>query len=184
MLVRAMTRIRVLDRLYASDERLELWEFTRQLDQARLEIAARLDIGLTDLMALHVVYTQPRCTPGELARALDLTVSGTSGVLDRVESRRLVLRRPHPLDRRSAQLEVTPLGRHAVMWSTEQIVERVGELLRTTADPVSDPVSVEAHTAPGDADGQTTPPGSPRAERGATEMPSLGNRPRRTGNSS
>lgn len=159
MLVRAMARVRTVDRQRElGADAFEFWEFSRRFDSVRLEIAAQLELGLTDLQALHVVDTRPRCTPGELARALDLTVSGTSSVIDRLVSRLMVVRQRHPVDRRSLQLEVTRTGRNAVEWSTDMLADGIDDIVQTLA-PIAVSAPVTAATKAGDelADGVASP---------------------------
>jgi DNA-binding MarR family transcriptional regulator len=52
-------------------------------------------------------------TPAALLQAFGIQPSTLTGVLDRLETRRLIRRARHPTDRRSVLLVLTPSGRRA-----------------------------------------------------------------------
>jgi MarR family transcriptional regulator, organic hydroperoxide resistance regulator len=54
-------------------------------------------------------------TPAELQRAFGIQPSTLTGVLDRLEARRLIHRASHPTDRRSYLLTLTPAGKRAAL---------------------------------------------------------------------
>jgi DNA-binding MarR family transcriptional regulator len=60
---------------------------------------------------LHLLYFQGPCTMNEIAKALQITLSTTTGVIDQLEKKKLVRRIDHPRDRRSLHAELTPPGR-------------------------------------------------------------------------
>jgi MarR family transcriptional regulator, organic hydroperoxide resistance regulator len=111
------------------------------------------------LAALDAELADLRLTPGEVnalaalaggaqtARALaDATAqrpSTLTGVLDRLERRGLVARRPNPADRRSTLIEPTPDGRAAV--------RRVADAFAAVEARVADPGAVRAALAAVDA---------------------------------
>lgn len=51
---------------------------------------------------------------GDLARALRVTVGGTSKLADRIERAGLIRREPDPHDRRASRVALTPSGRRAL----------------------------------------------------------------------
>jgi DNA-binding MarR family transcriptional regulator len=51
---------------------------------------------------------------GDLARALRVTVGGTSKLADRIERAGLIRREPDPDDRRASRIVLTPSGRRAL----------------------------------------------------------------------
>lgn len=73
---------------------------------------ARLDV--TDL-EVHVLWHLRKGgqSPADLLRAFGIQPSTLTGVLDRLETRRLIRRRRHPNDRRSVLLVLTPAGQRA-----------------------------------------------------------------------
>jgi DNA-binding MarR family transcriptional regulator len=92
-------------------------------DLIRLEIAlwdrvdARLreahELPLAFFEALFFVSRAPRGSMrvGDLARALRVTVGGTSKLVDRIESAGLIARQPDPDDRRASRVALTTTGR-------------------------------------------------------------------------
>ena len=50
---------------------------------------------------LHLLYFQGPRTMNEISRALRITLSTTTGVIDQLEKKELVRRTDHPKDRRS-----------------------------------------------------------------------------------
>ena len=73
---------------------------------------AQLDV--TDL-EVHVLWhlRNGGRTPADLLRAFGIQPSTLTGVLDRLETRRLIRRSRHPTDRRSVLLVLTPAGQRA-----------------------------------------------------------------------
>ena len=69
------------------------------------------DVTLGGLNVLLVVEATAQCRVYDIARALAITVGGTSQAVDRLEKGGLLARRPHPGDRRSSIVELTPAGR-------------------------------------------------------------------------
>ncbi|MEO5854398.1 MAG: MarR family transcriptional regulator [Nocardioides sp.] len=77
-------------------------------------IARRLSLSHTELDALELL-TEASVGPAELARHLGVTSAASSGIVDRLESRGHVVRRPHVSDGRRTQVEITSSGRAEVM---------------------------------------------------------------------
>jgi MarR family multiple antibiotic resistance transcriptional regulator len=67
-------------------------------------------IALADVTALHLVAGTDGARVQDLAATLHITVGGASKVVDRLVAADLVTRAPHPTDRRSSVLTVTPSG--------------------------------------------------------------------------
>ena len=72
-----------------------------------------LAVGLsrTEITTLMLVSASAPATPSTLSDALSLTSGTITSLIDRLEVRQLVHREPHPGDRRSILLTVTPAGR-------------------------------------------------------------------------
>jgi DNA-binding MarR family transcriptional regulator len=64
---------------------------------------------ISELRALHYIR-EGSGRPGALARQLDLTPAAATQLIDRLERRNLVQRRPDPLDRRALRIRLTPDG--------------------------------------------------------------------------
>ena len=83
----------------------------RTIDSFRRFIASRHDIGMQEVRALSRIAEGQHVTPKALAESLELTTGTVTSLLDRLESGGLIVRTPHPHDRRSLQLELTDAGR-------------------------------------------------------------------------
>src|SRR5919206_412114 len=70
------------------------------------------EIGLTpnDARTLQSVSAQPGRTMGSLAEEWRCDASTATWIVDRLEAKGLVERRPHPSDRRSRLVVLTPKG--------------------------------------------------------------------------
>jgi DNA-binding MarR family transcriptional regulator len=69
------------------------------------------DVSVVQLRALTVLRGLGTANLGQLAEGLDVTVSTTSRLVDRLVAADLVERRPSPRTRREIELEVSPAGR-------------------------------------------------------------------------
>jgi DNA-binding MarR family transcriptional regulator len=83
---------------------IELW------DAVEARLRAELHVGLGAAQTLAVVAAVPECRVHDIVRGLSITVGGASKTVDRLERTGLVARRPHPSDRRSSLIALTPAG--------------------------------------------------------------------------
>ena len=60
---------------------------------------------------MRVIARTPRCRVQDIATELNITVGGTSKIVDRIEAAGHCARRANPDDRRSSIVELTPAGR-------------------------------------------------------------------------
>jgi DNA-binding MarR family transcriptional regulator len=77
------------------------------------DAAANFDLGggaFPVLLALRRVGAPFELTPTSLTREAYLSSGGMTQLLDRLEHRGLVVRRPHPTDRRGLLVQLTPDG--------------------------------------------------------------------------
>ncbi len=101
------------------DEQLErrfgraYWRAFRELDSVRLRNWERHRLTLPQLRVLYQIRRVPGVTTGELAAALGITVSTTSGLVIKLTERGLVERTTDADDRRQAPLTLTQEG-HAL----------------------------------------------------------------------
>lgn len=93
---------------------LALREAIEHGGRLRHVIARRAGLSESDLVAMEHLMREP-LGPGELARILDVTTAASTGLVDRLAQRGHVERRPHDLDRRRTQVEVTDSGREEVL---------------------------------------------------------------------
>jgi MarR family transcriptional regulator, organic hydroperoxide resistance regulator len=76
-------------------------------------ITAELDLSPPQALALHRLEVGSRLTMGELAVQLCYDNSNVTGIVDRLEERGYVARRPDPRDRRARFVELTEEGERA-----------------------------------------------------------------------
>jgi DNA-binding MarR family transcriptional regulator len=73
-------------------------------------LAAELDLSPAQCHVLHLIEPGRPIPMGQLAETLACDASNVTGLVDRLESRGLVRRRPSSADRRVKVLELTPTG--------------------------------------------------------------------------
>jgi DNA-binding MarR family transcriptional regulator len=73
-------------------------------------MAAELELSPAQCHLLTVIEPERSMQMGELASALSCDASNVTGLVDRLESRGLLLRSPSEEDRRVKVLSLTPLG--------------------------------------------------------------------------
>ena len=109
-----------------------------------LELAPRLERlwaadlrrhGLTTprLRVLSILHADGPLTSARLAQRLGVTPRAVTALVDGLETRRLVHRRPHPTDRRAALVELTAGGRRIVARLDGEAGELADELLAGTS---------------------------------------------------
>lgn len=81
-----------------------------RLDQALLE---RVGITTAQSGALFYLKSNDGCLPSQLGQGLKLDKSAITGLVDRLEKKRMIKRRNDPKDRRAIRLYLTSLGRDA-----------------------------------------------------------------------
>ena len=103
----------------APDRRLEL-PLIAEWQRVTHHLLAAVDDELSDLGLPAAETNVLACFAGEPARSVRELVAATgqrpstlTGVLDRLERRELIERAPHPDDRRSVLVHLTPAGRTA-----------------------------------------------------------------------
>jgi DNA-binding MarR family transcriptional regulator len=67
-----------------------------------------LGLSDNDVLAVQHLARAGRMTPSELGRELGLTSGGTTALIQRLERAGHLTREPHPTDRRSVRLTLTP----------------------------------------------------------------------------
>lgn len=60
-----------------------------------------LGVNVTDMKCLDIMTLKGSASPSELAEHTGLSTGATTAMLDRLESAKLIERRPHPTDRRA-----------------------------------------------------------------------------------
>ena len=100
------------DRDSAGDETLSeaFWSVARQLRETSQETLAPWDITPAHLRALRVLGHHGTMRLSELSDHLHIAPRSTTEVVDALEARGLVRRRPDPGDRRATLVELTEHG--------------------------------------------------------------------------
>jgi DNA-binding MarR family transcriptional regulator len=88
-------------------------------------------LGLTpgDMKTLFELDPDDGCSMSELANTLHCDASNATWLVDRLEERGLVLRRPHPRDRRVKTVVLTPEGVATKKLLIDQLSEPPADLL-------------------------------------------------------
>jgi DNA-binding MarR family transcriptional regulator len=116
-------------------------------DLIRLEIALwdRVDTRLQESHALPLAFFEPmlvisraprgRMRVGDLARALRITVGGTSKLVDRIERAGFIAREPDPDDRRASRVALTTAGKRKLTAAVRSYEAEVGRILGGVLSP-------------------------------------------------
>jgi DNA-binding MarR family transcriptional regulator len=84
--------------------------YRRDVALARHRAALARTLGVTDVEMLALVHVaeQGELAPSRLAKLLDLSSGGVTALVQRLERYGHVTRKPHPTDRRSTLIRLTP----------------------------------------------------------------------------
>lgn len=77
-------------------------------------IADQLDINVTDMECLGLLFHKGVATPSELSRHTGLSSGATTAMLDRLEKSGLIERTPNPEDRRGSLIALVKSGAEKV----------------------------------------------------------------------
>lgn len=91
----------------------------------RSSLSRELGISMAELNALSHAADNESLTPKKLSELMDLTTGSMTTMIDRLERAGLMVRRPHPTDRRSILLALTPGGRQGIKWVNGLYLEAV-----------------------------------------------------------
>lgn len=95
----------------------------------RIRLAEKLGIGTIDINAMAFVGEVDGMTPKALGQLLNITTGSVTAMVDRLESKGFMIRKPNPADRRSVFLHLSPAGTHAMQWATEHFAEAAAAVL-------------------------------------------------------
>ena len=99
---------------------------SRLLDDGRDQAFASHELAAYEfdvLAALRRSGEAAELTPGQLLEATHVTSGTMTNRLDRLETRKLITRRPHPSDGRQALIRLTAAGRRRVDGALESLLE-------------------------------------------------------------
>ncbi len=88
-----------------------IWALDHNLQSRSKRMQATIGLTGPQRLVIRIVSQYPGILAGELAGVLHLHPSTLTGILERLEGRRLLVRRTDERDRRRATLEVTKLGK-------------------------------------------------------------------------
>jgi DNA-binding MarR family transcriptional regulator len=111
---------------------LVLFEFFKAQKPRFAEMTEEFDLSGSQLHALYLLG-EPR-SMGELAQRLVCDASNVTGLVDRLESRGLIERRPGPGDRRVRMLVLTPAGEELRARALARFGEAPAGIAALTAD--------------------------------------------------
>ena len=77
-------------------------------------MARRAGLSETELVTLEHL-SREQIGPAEVARRLEVSTAAATGIVDRLVSRGHVERRPHEVDRRRTELDITDSGRGEIV---------------------------------------------------------------------
>ncbi len=93
-------------------------------------LQAECGLTLSNVNAMLIIDATPECRVFDIAKALAITVGGTSQAVDRLEKAGYCVRSAHPSDRRSSIVELTSLGLDALRRAEPVFDDELTRLLR------------------------------------------------------
>jgi len=97
-------------------------------------LASEFELSPAQCHVLHLIEPDRSIPMGRVAEALACDASNVTGLIDRLESRGLVCRRPSAEDRRVKVLELTPAGARLRSTVLERFAEPPSSLTRLSAE--------------------------------------------------
>lgn len=93
---------------------LVLWKAARAVEQNAISSVSALGLGLSDFAVLEVLLHKGPQPVNAIGKRILLTSGSITTAIDRLESRKLVHRTPHPQDQRSRLVELTQKGEQLI----------------------------------------------------------------------
>lgn len=100
----------------------------------RIRLAENLGIGTIDINAMAFVGEVDGLTPKDLGKALNITTGSVTAMVDRLESKGFMARKPNPTDRRSVLLHLSPEGTDAMQWANNHFAAAAEALLQESSE--------------------------------------------------
>jgi DNA-binding MarR family transcriptional regulator len=111
-----------------------MWAINHGLDRASRGMQANFGVTGPQRLVLRIVGTFPGLSAGDLARTLHVHPSTLTGILQRLEGRRLLRRLTDPSDARRVQLEITARGKRLTVPSVGTVESAIKRLMSTWTD--------------------------------------------------
>lgn len=130
-------------RAASKDGLLRIVQGLRRVDTGtyalRIRLAEKLGIGTIDINAMAFVGEVDGLTPKDLGKTLNITTGSVTAMVDRLESKGFMVRKPNPTDRRSVLLHLSPEGNEAMQWANDHFAAAASALLEASSkDSVAD----------------------------------------------
>lgn len=93
---------------------LVLWRAARAVEQNAMSSVAALGLGLSDFAVLELLLHKGAQPVNVIGQKILLTSGSITTAIDRLESRKLVHRTPHPDDRRARLVHLTSKGKRLI----------------------------------------------------------------------
>jgi DNA-binding MarR family transcriptional regulator len=97
-------------------------------------LGAEFELSPVQCHVLHLIEPDQPMAMGRLASTLSCDASNVTGLVDRLESRKLIERRPSAGDRRVKVLALTPTGERLRALLHRRMADPPGPLTRLTPD--------------------------------------------------
>jgi len=99
---------------------LVLWKAAHAVEQNAISSVSGLGLGLSDFAVLEVLLHKGPQPINAIGKRVLLTSGSITTAIDRLESRKLVHRTPHPEDQRARLVELTDRGRRLIQCAFRQ----------------------------------------------------------------
>jgi MarR family 2-MHQ and catechol resistance regulon transcriptional repressor len=93
---------------------LILWKAARAIEQNATDSVSRLGLGLTDFAILELLLHKGPQPVNLIGKKVLLTSGSITSAIDRLQSRKLVRRLPHPEDQRARLVQLTDSGKRLI----------------------------------------------------------------------
>ncbi len=93
---------------------LVLWKAARAVEQNAIRSVSGLGLGLTDFAVLELLLHKGPQPINVIGKKILLTSGSITTAIDRLESRKLVSRTPHPEDQRTRLVQLTNRGKRLI----------------------------------------------------------------------
>ncbi|MFN7917081.1 MAG: MarR family transcriptional regulator [Vicinamibacterales bacterium] len=108
-----------------------VWQLEHALERASKRMEDTMGISAPQRFALRMIGAQPGITAGELAAVLHLHPSTVTGIVQRLEARKLVKRTSNETDGRVAHLNLTAAGTKANQPAGKGTIDRAARVALT-----------------------------------------------------
>jgi len=109
---------------------LVLWKAARAIEQNAVNSVSSLGLGLSDFAVLEVLLHKGAQPVNVIGKSVLLTSGSITTAIDRLESRKLVHRMPHPADQRVRLVQLTERGKRIIEDAFQQ---HAGDMEKTMA---------------------------------------------------